>query len=334
MANVQPPRLYNIGPAASIPGQQCMVANRLGASIDIGEAIISEAPLVHMRVGVLIRNFDFNTWMKRPTTRPKIQRKFDGLTPAQQIAFLGLHPTGPGATVQQKFFANAFSEESRYTLGENPTPLQRNVTSLLVFEEISMINHSCLPNAVFAWDSERGLATVHATQQIPHGQEILIEYDCDMTFLPAATRTPLILQELNFQCVCPLCTAAINTADSDNRRTQLQVLDTAIDTAWRHYRAGTWQTNVTDLEQKQFVPMVNEYYNLLEAERIMDIRLVDALVKAATISQNVFRHKEKAIELLLKAIYWCVTAYGDTGYFLDRHDLQLGRILRDVDMTT
>jgi hypothetical protein len=88
-----------------------------------------------------------------------------------------------------------------------------------VFPEISRVNHSCSPNAEWAWDGEEGTMEVQAVAEIAAGQEIYLSYLPDEVLLAsrAVRRTRLQLCYA-FHCNCSACHNSSWTEASDMRR--------------------------------------------------------------------------------------------------------------------
>lgn len=101
--------------------------------------------------------------------------------------------TGPSKTIFSVFMTNAMQWGAR---GEGAA----------VFATASRINHSCVPNAHFAWnqniDDGKGMETVHATRDIASGEEITLTY-CDPLYDVAMRKWEL--QHYGFKCDCKAC---------------------------------------------------------------------------------------------------------------------------------
>ncbi|GLT57740.1 hypothetical protein SLA2020_306900 [Shorea laevis] len=69
---------------------------------------------------------------------------------------------------------------------------------------ISIINHSCLPNAVLVFEGR--LAVVRAMQHIPKGDEVLISYV--ETAASTTTRQKALKEQYFFSCTCSRCIKA------------------------------------------------------------------------------------------------------------------------------
>ncbi|XP_030475693.2 histone-lysine N-methyltransferase ASHR1 [Syzygium oleosum] len=70
-----------------------------------------------------------------------------------------------------------------------------------LYPVISIINHSCLPNAVLLFEGR--MAVVRAVQQIVQGSEVLISYI--ETAGSTTTRLKSLREQYHFACACPRC---------------------------------------------------------------------------------------------------------------------------------
>ena len=99
-----------------------------------------------------------------------------------------------------------------------------------IFLLASRMNHSCLPNAYFAWNADLNRLTVHAITPIRAGEEILANYRIDLSYKVSNTRQREFYDQYRFRCDCRACIqAAPFTASSDDRRKSMRLLDTKID---------------------------------------------------------------------------------------------------------
>lgn len=104
-----------------------------------------------------------------------------------------------------------------------------------IFPLTSRINHSCIPNAYFAWNpdlgpsGDKGRLTIYAIVLIPKGAEILINYrtgDFSKTRLQRHTE----LSYYRFRCICPACEPNTESGRaSEQRRGQMQTLQDNIE---------------------------------------------------------------------------------------------------------
>ncbi|KAI5894525.1 uncharacterized protein SCHCODRAFT_02665040 [Schizophyllum commune H4-8] len=82
---------------------------------------------------------------------------------------------------------------------------------LATFDMLSRMNHSCRPNALFAWDTRTFSGTLRAARDIAPGEEITVAYFGDV-HIPLVQRRAF-LAPYGFECACPACSAG-DTADA------------------------------------------------------------------------------------------------------------------------
>ena len=94
-----------------------------------------------------------------------------------------------------------------------------NVLSGL-FEVLSRINHSCIPNAERWWDLEREVETLYAIRDIKENEEITVAYSGEIYYRPLSERQDLISRGWRFRCLCQCCKLSDPEAiaASDRRR--------------------------------------------------------------------------------------------------------------------
>lgn len=95
-----------------------------------------------------------------------------------------------------------------------------------VFEIASRFNHSCVPNACFAWNEKLGVETVYAIKDIAAGEEITLSY-VDPLYDVSARMWEL--WHYGFECDCPACgdtrVQGSFAARSRERRWRLREID-------------------------------------------------------------------------------------------------------------
>ena len=100
-----------------------------------------------------------------------------------------------------------------------------------IFLQASRLNHSCIPNAHFAWnpnmgdgnEDPKGFLTVHAIRRIEQGEEILINYlhrDC---YKPVGQRQHTFSSNYNLNCTCPACQQPQPGLGTENERHRRQM---------------------------------------------------------------------------------------------------------------
>ena len=160
---------------------------------------------------------------------------------------------------------------------------------VVLFNDISKINHSCLPTAARVWipypapqpgpmQPVTGYMAVRARTFIPSGDEITIDYKAGPDW-PDKTDRLSLLQPYGFICDCVLCNEYL-CKDSDARREELQ----------KYLDAQRDKVSDGSIPALIRVQIVQEYVDRVEAElggttenfrygktcRIMDDRLADA----------------------------------------------------------
>ncbi|KAL6709061.1 hypothetical protein ACN47E_001877 [Coniothyrium glycines] len=119
-------------------------------TIPAGTLILSEKPLFSVR---------------EPRTNAAVSAAFAELSDVQQTQYLALHAVDSTATYDARiidiFNSNAWQTESR--------------TSICL--SAARFNHSCIPNASFAWNAVLKQVTVHAIKHIPANTQINLSYE-------------------------------------------------------------------------------------------------------------------------------------------------------------
>lgn len=126
-------------------------------------------------------------------------------------------PGGQQALAPRRFEVNSFQM----------SPLdERGSCTQGIFLEAARINHSCLPNAHFAWNETLNRLTIYAIHDILNGDEILINYRLDDCYKPARTRRLKLRQIYDFNCMCVACDRSTTLGRaSETRRDQMRQLD-------------------------------------------------------------------------------------------------------------
>jgi hypothetical protein len=195
------------------------------AFIPAGTRILVERPLFAVR---------------EPRTNSAVTQAFSQLSSAQQSQYLALYAqvsTSQGdARVVDIFNSNAWQTEGR--------------TSILPFA--ARFNHSCVPNASFAWNSRLSSATIHAVVDIPPKTQIYLSYE--KPYQNLAERR-IKLASYGFICSCPACGS--DAEASETRRTRMVILDARI-------RVGRRQKWKADIPKAAL-----ELLRLVKEERLM-----------------------------------------------------------------
>ncbi len=190
--------LYTVRPSPG-EGLGCFATT----TISPGTLILGETPLFSVA---------------EPRTNKAVTTAFANLGSAQQTQYLTLYAqkdyaqSSVDARVIDIFNSNAWQTGSRTSI----CPLA------------ARFNHSCIPNASFAWNARLEKITVHAIVEIPVGAQIKLSYE--RPYQTTSSRRAK-LAAYGFTCSCIACSSS--TPDSDMRRTRMVVLDARIRTGRR-----------------------------------------------------------------------------------------------------
>jgi hypothetical protein len=161
--------------------------------------------------------------VREPRSNSAVTSAFSQLTISQQEQYLTLHAQNPtiqgDARVVDIFNSNAWQTEGR--------------TSIL--PQAARFNHSCIPNASFAWNSRLSCITVHTVVNIPPRAQIFLSYEKPYQTLSSRR---IKLASYGFACSCPACES--DAVASEVRRTRMVVLDARI----RVGRRQKWKLDV------------------------------------------------------------------------------------------
>lgn len=89
---------------------------------------------------------------------------------------------------------------------------------LVVFHRISFFNHSCKPNAVFKWHSERQCGMVHALRDISTKDQIYLNYlpALEDVLLSRKDRREALQKSWAFKCTCTVCSLSADASKADD----------------------------------------------------------------------------------------------------------------------
>ena len=136
-----------------------------------------------------------------------------------------------------------------------------------IFVRSSRSNHSCVPNAYYAWNEKIKRLTVHAIVDIPNGEEIFVNYRKDDYLHTRAERVQALSADYNFHCTCLACTP--NTQDgreSEERRRRMRDL--------QHNINRDRNTTVAD-KKLQLLAHIKFFIVLLRQEGLLYPQLAD-----------------------------------------------------------
>ncbi|KAI0042504.1 SET domain-containing protein [Auriscalpium vulgare] len=93
----------------------------------------------------------------------------------------------------------------------------------VVFETLSLVNHSCVPNAVYHWAPHALAGEIRAQRPIAPGEEVTLMYTD--VFAPYDDRRAVLRRHYAFACTCPACRLppAARAKDDDSRHVGKQL---------------------------------------------------------------------------------------------------------------
>ena len=117
-----------------------------------------------------------------------VSKAFDRLPASEKRKYLGLNcPERPGCSLILSIYeANCFEMGS----------------GTCICLDAFRINHSCIPNAYYSWNSSLERITLHAVMDIAEGEEIMVSYCSAYHTLEERKRK---LEPYVFTCRCPAC---------------------------------------------------------------------------------------------------------------------------------
>ena len=181
---------------------------------------------------------------------------------------------------------NPPSDESRFETNNFAISEARRTYG--IFFEASRFNHSCIPNAYFAWNPHlndgEGQLTIYAIQDIPMFDEILINYHNRDCYKRKDARQAELNYHYGFVCGCPACLRQPGHefgTGSDPRRVRMRTLEARI--------ASSTNLN-TPRARGAKREKINELIHNLKQEGIIYPQLADALGKLGEIT-----HKELSL---------------------------------------
>ncbi|KAF2681936.1 hypothetical protein K458DRAFT_433331 [Lentithecium fluviatile CBS 122367] len=273
------PALYEVRPAPG-EGLGCFSS----APILAGTLILTEKPLFAVR---------------EPRTNAAVIAAFSDLTSNEKDLYLTLHALDPtnanGARVIDIFNSNAWQTGSR--------------TSILPLA--ARFNHSCIPNASFAWNPRLSRITVHTIVAIPANTQIKLSYELPYQTLDSRREK---LSAYGFACSCSAC--GCDSAASDARRARMVVLNARIRVA---ARKQIWSAEVPKAAL--------ELVRLLKEEGLVGEALGLAYHEAAAGWKRIGR-LDFAIRYAKRELDICTLCYGADSPFVDSSREFLG-ILRE-----
>ena len=132
-----------------------------------------------------------------------------------------------------------------------------------IFLRASRFNHSCRPNAYFAWNGTSRRLTVHAILDIPKNAEIFINYLPQDYLKPVTARRQALRRKYGFFCCCVACEQdTAFGASSSERRSSMRTLNENISRNQnqnqpRHYEHEPLLRNKLLVDIKTFAFLLN-----------------------------------------------------------------------------
>ncbi|KAH7068129.1 hypothetical protein BKA63DRAFT_106710 [Paraphoma chrysanthemicola] len=234
------------------------------ALIPAGTLILSETPLFNVR---------------EPRTNAAVLAAFLNLIKSEQDYYLTLYAqtaTDRDAKVIDIFNSNAWQTGSRTS----------------ICPQAARFNHSCVPNASFAWNARWSKVTVYAIVAIPANTEIFLSYE--RPYQTGLARREK-LSAYGFVCSCVACGSGAEA--SDIRRARMAVLDARI----RSQRRQLWRSAMPKAEV--------ELVRLLKEEGIMGEALGLAHHDAAA-GWRKYGRVDLAVRYAAKELDICMVCFG------------------------
>jgi hypothetical protein len=125
--------------------------------------------------------------MPREELELTLETKLKALPKASQRQFLSLRNKSPGSYPFSTIFTT------------NALPCGSNNVGGGVYPTICLINHSCIPNSYYNWNSNEKHETIHAIRPIKAGEEITIAYEHGGT---STERRASLKKSFGFDCSC------------------------------------------------------------------------------------------------------------------------------------
>ena len=183
-----------------------------------------------------------------PQTPNDIPRAFDCLSATEKRKYLSLHcPKMPDCSRVFSIY-----EANCYEMG----------AGTCICLDASRINHSCIPNAHYSWNSSIERETVHAVKDILKGEEITISYCPAIRTLEERKRD---LEPYVFTCSCPACQTETDFGiNSQIRRQQMRIRDHQI----KNYLDDLPVAQI-EYDQCDEEPAILSLVNLIEEEGLV-----------------------------------------------------------------
>ena len=178
----------------------------------------------------------------------EISEAFGRLSVGDQDKYMSLHcPERPNCSVLFSIY-----EANCYEMG----------SGACICLDASRINHSCIPNAHFSWNTNIERETLHAVKDIFKGEEITISY-CPA--IRAFDERKSILESYSFTCRCPACRKDQRFGIMSQTR-RLQMLDLDHEIADFHIDAVAAQE---EYDERNEEPAILRLVDLMDKEGLV-----------------------------------------------------------------
>lgn len=240
--------------------------------------------------------------MREPRSNAAVTEAFDRLPTEEQSLYLTLHAVDPSsqgpARVVDIFNSNAWQTG--------------DYTSILV--RAARFNHSCVPNASFAWNPRLERVTITAVVDIPAGTEIYLSYE-----LPYQTQSQRLkkLSSYGFECSCVSCTSGV--VASNKARLRMTALDARIRINRRRKDLVEMPTDALELVE------------LLKLEGLVGEALGLAYHDVAA-GWRKYGRLDLAVQYALKELSVCIMCFGSDSPYVDATRAFLQRL--EVELST
>jgi hypothetical protein len=191
-----------------------------------GDLILQEDALLICRTGKAYKKWKRDTSILQKEERDgaleRLTEAYNRLETADRVAFKNLFTPEPGHINLQRildsFHRNAFDFRPTHKDWSHFT------VRLAVYRTISFANHSCIPNAILHIDTRdspgsttQGQGRLVATQDIPVGGEIVINYTSKDWYHDGVIRRAVLKNGWRFNCACKVCEGELANVDASER---------------------------------------------------------------------------------------------------------------------
>jgi hypothetical protein len=211
---------------------------------------------------------------------------FNAMTPVEQGLFLALH--WQTASLDPRIINSSIMETNCFSNVHTDQNGQK-VTTIIVHNNISRANHSCRPNAVYAYDHLQNRGTLRALKAILANQEIFVEYlpTEEDSLKSGHDRREELNRHYGFNCDCDACGDPNLGANQRNRQDD----DRRNTAATNHAAISANVIPAGGLDQRSrsnHMRPANDYIRNLKALGITDYRLAGAFMDRAKVHKALY----------------------------------------------